>query len=337
MSSTHVNRGVVLSLLSLSKSEASIRVACGAVRASPPGRTYACHDDRECYLHTGAGSGPDAVVSGGRQPPHCRRRERRACGRCPSRTRSRKVLDVRACWVRKQAAEVELRVFGADVPLYSPRIVQEAIYAFCSTSNCVEQRDDCSGRTSPRISCATALCPFAESSLHAPEPWSVSGYLMCAILVASRIAADAQHEKSIARRTPAAACSSPSGSARRYGSVAAEAVTMPAHSPGVAERPGPTPSGGRAGVDGARGPGGHTEPRRSLVRDRDYLSGHAATELASCQPLTQPMRTRHTALHETHETRRRHAAHDQWLLNHSSTVRGNTSSRRTSAAEAQIP
>ncbi|MBI5364696.1 MAG: hypothetical protein HZA53_16085 [Planctomycetes bacterium] len=63
-------------------------------------------------------------------------------------------------WVREQAALIDLRELRADLPSYSPRLVQQALYAFCSRSNRMARGDPCSGRTSPCSSCAPALCPF---------------------------------------------------------------------------------------------------------------------------------------------------------------------------------
>ena len=81
--------------------------------------------------------------------------------RSPSAPRT---YDARERWVREQAAEVDLRVFQPDLPTYSPRLVQEALYAFCSKSNRVARGDACAGRSSHCAACAPTLCPFAASS-----------------------------------------------------------------------------------------------------------------------------------------------------------------------------
>jgi len=73
-----------------------------------------------------------------------------------------KTYDARERWVREQAAKLDLRVFGPNLPAYSPRVVQEALYVFCSKSNRVARGDDCSGRSSPCATCAPALCPFTS-------------------------------------------------------------------------------------------------------------------------------------------------------------------------------
>ncbi len=75
-----------------------------------------------------------------------------------------KTYDARERWVREQAAKIDLRVFQPDLPAYSPRLVQEALYAFCSKSNRVARGDACAGRGAPCAACAPMLCPFAASS-----------------------------------------------------------------------------------------------------------------------------------------------------------------------------
>jgi hypothetical protein len=65
-------------------------------------------------------------------------------------------------WVREQAAQIDLGDFRRDLPKYSPRLVQEALYAFCSKSNRTAQGDPCIGRPQPCSSCASALCPFGS-------------------------------------------------------------------------------------------------------------------------------------------------------------------------------
>lgn len=75
-------------------------------------------------------------------------------------TGAAKTYDARARWVRKQAARIDLRVFQPDLPAYSPRLVQEAVYVFCSKSNRVARGDGCSGRRSPCSSCSPRVCPF---------------------------------------------------------------------------------------------------------------------------------------------------------------------------------
>lgn len=43
--------------------------------------------------------------------------------------------DAREHWLRQQAARVDLREYRPDLQAYSPRLVQQALYAFCSKSN----------------------------------------------------------------------------------------------------------------------------------------------------------------------------------------------------------
>jgi hypothetical protein len=72
-----------------------------------------------------------------------------------------KTYDARERWVQEQSGKLDLRVFDASLPAYSPRLVQEALYAFCSKSNRVAREDACVGRSAPCTLCAPALCPFA--------------------------------------------------------------------------------------------------------------------------------------------------------------------------------
>jgi hypothetical protein len=74
-----------------------------------------------------------------------------------------KTYDARERWVREQAAELDLRVFQPELPQYSPRLVQEALYVFCSKSNRVARQDGCSGRATPCENCVPTVCPFATS------------------------------------------------------------------------------------------------------------------------------------------------------------------------------
>lgn len=74
-----------------------------------------------------------------------------------------KTYDARERWVREQAAKLDLRAFGPELPAYSPRLEQEALYAFCSKSNRVARGDACAERCAPCATCAPTLCPFAPS------------------------------------------------------------------------------------------------------------------------------------------------------------------------------
>ena len=52
-----------------------------------------------------------------------------------------KTYDASERWVRDQATRIDLRQFHSDVPRYSQRLVQQAVYAFCSKSNRVARGD----------------------------------------------------------------------------------------------------------------------------------------------------------------------------------------------------
>jgi len=72
-----------------------------------------------------------------------------------------RTYDAREAWVRAQAALLDLRAFDPSLPRYSPRLVQEALYAFCSRSNRVDRGDRCATRSTPCPGCAPSICPFA--------------------------------------------------------------------------------------------------------------------------------------------------------------------------------
>jgi len=84
--------------------------------------------------------------------------------------RAPKTYDARERWVREQAASIDLRKLRADFPRGSPRIVQQALYAFCSKSNRVAAGDACVGRTTPCAGCAPSLCPFTQTLTAACRP-----------------------------------------------------------------------------------------------------------------------------------------------------------------------
>ncbi|AKJ06960.1 Hypothetical protein AA314_08586 [Archangium gephyra] len=71
-----------------------------------------------------------------------------------------RTYDARERWLREQAARLDLRQFHPEVPSYSPRLVQQALYAFCSKSNRAARGDACAGAESPCTGCALELCPF---------------------------------------------------------------------------------------------------------------------------------------------------------------------------------
>jgi hypothetical protein len=59
------------------------------------------------------------------------------------------------------ARAIDLRKFRCELPRYSPRLVQQALYVFRSESNRRTVADPCAA--SPCASCPSALCPFARS------------------------------------------------------------------------------------------------------------------------------------------------------------------------------
>jgi hypothetical protein len=68
--------------------------------------------------------------------------------------------DAAANWIRVQSKRISLRDFHAELPTYSPRVVQQALYTFCSKSNRVSRNDPCSTRLTPCAQCVPMLCPF---------------------------------------------------------------------------------------------------------------------------------------------------------------------------------
>ncbi len=71
----------------------------------------------------------------------------------------------REAWVRSQARAIDLRQFDASLPSYSPRFIQEALYAFSSRSNRVAAADECASRVAPCADCASRVCPFAAPAI----------------------------------------------------------------------------------------------------------------------------------------------------------------------------
>jgi len=63
-------------------------------------------------------------------------------------------------WIRNQSERLDLTRFRRDLPSYSPRLVQQALYSFCSKSNRMAQGDLCDSDRPPRRSCGDQLCPF---------------------------------------------------------------------------------------------------------------------------------------------------------------------------------
>ena len=74
---------------------------------------------------------------------------------------SARTYNARRAWIIDQAAAIDLRRFHPDVPAFSPRLVQQALYAFSSKSNRTARRDACLERPEECKKCAPAICPFA--------------------------------------------------------------------------------------------------------------------------------------------------------------------------------
>ena len=70
----------------------------------------------------------------------------------------------RVQWLREAARHLDLRMIRGDLPRYSPRLVQQALYAFCSKSNRVARQDECLGRADACGTCVPALCPLVPRS-----------------------------------------------------------------------------------------------------------------------------------------------------------------------------
>ena len=77
-----------------------------------------------------------------------------------------KTYQARETWIRNQAARIDLREYLPDLPRYSPRLIQQALYGFCSKSNRVAGVDACVARTAPCDGCAPTLCPFGGVDVH---------------------------------------------------------------------------------------------------------------------------------------------------------------------------
>lgn len=75
-----------------------------------------------------------------------------------------KTYDAREQWVREQATYLDLREFRSDLPSYSPRLVQQALYMFCSKSNRMARGNACAKGATPCASCVPILCPFATAT-----------------------------------------------------------------------------------------------------------------------------------------------------------------------------
>ncbi len=64
-------------------------------------------------------------------------------------------------WIREKSKHLDLSRYGPALPRYSPRIVQQALYAFCSRSNRLAMSDRCQELSVACNACAPHVCPFA--------------------------------------------------------------------------------------------------------------------------------------------------------------------------------
>ncbi len=64
-------------------------------------------------------------------------------------------------WLRLQAKEIDLRCYHPNLPQYSPRLVQQALYWFGSRSNRLAHGDPCAQEPEKACSaCVPTFCPF---------------------------------------------------------------------------------------------------------------------------------------------------------------------------------
>jgi len=68
--------------------------------------------------------------------------------------------EARANWIREQARKLDLREFASGAGSYSPRLVQQALYSFCSKSNREAQGHGCPAGGPGCRQCVPVLCPF---------------------------------------------------------------------------------------------------------------------------------------------------------------------------------
>jgi hypothetical protein len=76
------------------------------------------------------------------------------------RGRGARTYERRAAWLIAIADQIDLRRLRRDLPARSPRLVQQALYAFRSRSNRAHGADPCAAR--PCRTCPSRVCPFAE-------------------------------------------------------------------------------------------------------------------------------------------------------------------------------
>ena len=85
--------------------------------------------------------------------------------------RSQVTAAARTAWLKQQASQLDLRPYGADLPVHSARLVQQAMYWFGSASNRVVHGDPCAGPIgAPCGTCVPRACPFDGGRSAAPTP-----------------------------------------------------------------------------------------------------------------------------------------------------------------------
>jgi hypothetical protein len=72
-----------------------------------------------------------------------------------------RTYESREAWVRQQALRLNLSTFDPRIPSYSPRMLQQALYAFCSRSNRVALGDPCASARAGCGTCVPRVCPFS--------------------------------------------------------------------------------------------------------------------------------------------------------------------------------
>lgn len=73
-----------------------------------------------------------------------------------------RTYEAREAWLRAASRDLDLSEIQSDLPRYSPRLVQEAIYAFTSRSNRIAAHDPCTARLASCPDCAAPICPFVQ-------------------------------------------------------------------------------------------------------------------------------------------------------------------------------
>lgn len=68
-------------------------------------------------------------------------------------------------WIRARARNIDMHSFRTDLPSYSPRLLQQALYRFCSKSNRIAAKDPCAIEAGDCRRCVPTLCPFSNHLL----------------------------------------------------------------------------------------------------------------------------------------------------------------------------